>query len=104
MEDRCICCGEIVPEGRQVCGKCEASEVKREMQFAYNPSIFLNSTVEYVVHYTYEYREKPDMKITTPKELRAFLQSHSDYDIVDLTPMGFYKMEMGIARREVLGE
>lgn len=24
MEDRCVCCGEIVPEGRMVCPKCEA--------------------------------------------------------------------------------
>ena len=23
MEDRCICCGEIIPEGRQVCWACE---------------------------------------------------------------------------------
>ena len=23
MEDRCICCGEIIPEGRQVCPNCE---------------------------------------------------------------------------------
>ena len=22
MEDRCVCCGEIVPEGKQVCEKC----------------------------------------------------------------------------------
>ena len=21
--DRCVCCGEIIPEGRQVCPKCE---------------------------------------------------------------------------------
>ena len=21
--DRCVCCGEIVPEGRQICPKCE---------------------------------------------------------------------------------
>lgn len=21
--DRCVCCGEIVPEGRQVCPRCE---------------------------------------------------------------------------------
>ena len=21
--DRCVCCGEIVPEGRQVCPQCE---------------------------------------------------------------------------------
>lgn len=23
MEDRCICCGEVIPEGRQVCPVCE---------------------------------------------------------------------------------
>ena len=23
MEDHCICCGEIIPEGRQVCWSCE---------------------------------------------------------------------------------
>ena len=23
MENRCICCGEIIPEGRQVCINCE---------------------------------------------------------------------------------
>ena len=23
MENRCVCCGEIIPEGQQVCEKCE---------------------------------------------------------------------------------
>ena len=23
MEDRCVCCGDIVPEGRMVCPQCE---------------------------------------------------------------------------------
>lgn len=23
MENRCVCCGSIIPEGRQVCKKCE---------------------------------------------------------------------------------
>ena len=23
MEDRCVCCGAIIPEGRQVCPSCE---------------------------------------------------------------------------------
>ena len=27
MEDRCVCCGEIIPEGRMVCPKCEKSFV-----------------------------------------------------------------------------
>lgn len=25
MDERCVCCGEIVPEGRQVCTVCEAA-------------------------------------------------------------------------------
>ena len=25
MENRCVCCGEIIPEGRMVCPKCERS-------------------------------------------------------------------------------
>lgn len=24
-ENRCVCCGEIIPEGRQVCPSCEAA-------------------------------------------------------------------------------
>ena len=23
MDNRCVCCGEIIPEGRQICYKCE---------------------------------------------------------------------------------
>lgn len=25
MEDKCICCGSIIPEGRQVCRECEVN-------------------------------------------------------------------------------
>ena len=30
MENRCVCCGEIIPEGRQVCPRCE-KEVSGKM-------------------------------------------------------------------------
>ena len=30
MENRCVCCGEIIPEGRQVCIRCE-KEVSGKM-------------------------------------------------------------------------
>lgn len=30
MEDRCIMCGEIVPEGRMVCPACEAAVLRGE--------------------------------------------------------------------------
>ena len=28
MEDRCIMCGEIIPEGRMVCPACEAAVLR----------------------------------------------------------------------------
>ena len=28
MEDTCVCCGAAIPEGRQVCWKCEQATMK----------------------------------------------------------------------------
>lgn len=30
MEDRCIICGEVIPEGRQICYACEEKENDRK--------------------------------------------------------------------------
>lgn len=30
MENRCVCCGEIIPEGMQVCSKCEQGTENKE--------------------------------------------------------------------------
>lgn len=27
MSNRCVCCGEIIPEGRQVCPNCEKTQI-----------------------------------------------------------------------------
>ena len=32
MVDRCVMCGEIIPEGRQICPICEKGETKVESQ------------------------------------------------------------------------
>lgn len=34
--DRCVCCGEIIPEGRQVCPQCEggAEDEKKDRERA----------------------------------------------------------------------
>lgn len=31
MVDRCICCGEVIPEGRQVCPKCEGKTDRKRI-------------------------------------------------------------------------
>ena len=33
MEERCICCGEIIPEGRQVCINCEVKSYVGKIRF-----------------------------------------------------------------------
>ena len=46
-ESRCICCGEIVPEGRQVCSRCEKRVAKS------NPQCVASITDRYGVEYNY---------------------------------------------------
>ena len=29
-ENRCVCCGEVIPEGKMVCWECEHKEDKNE--------------------------------------------------------------------------
>lgn len=31
-ENRCVCCGEIIPEGRQICWKCERKGIKEDKE------------------------------------------------------------------------
>ena len=31
MDNRCICCGDIIPEGRQVCLACEQKENEKDI-------------------------------------------------------------------------
>lgn len=46
-ESRCICCGEIVPEGRQVCFRCEKRVAKS------NPQYVASITDRYGAEYNY---------------------------------------------------
>ena len=34
-ENRCVCCGEIIPEGKQVCPNCSAKSDKKERYVGY---------------------------------------------------------------------
>ncbi|MBO5339850.1 MAG: hypothetical protein J6A62_02485 [Oscillospiraceae bacterium] len=29
MEDRCVCCGAVIPEGRMVCPGCEQAQTRK---------------------------------------------------------------------------
>lgn len=49
MPNRCVCCGEIIPEGRQVCPSCEKAHgpiVNVEMAFYDQVETYENCTVQ----------------------------------------------------------
>ena len=47
-ENRCICCGDIIPEGRQVCPICEASGLMHEPGYeSLASAIVVNAAREY---------------------------------------------------------
>lgn len=50
MEDKCVCCGEYVPEGRQVCKSCETVHGAEWIK----NNLHQNSKVEVVSGYEYE--------------------------------------------------
>lgn len=35
MEDRCVCCGAVIPEGRHICPTCERRERKQKINMGY---------------------------------------------------------------------
>ena len=51
MEDRCVICGKIVPEGRQICWSCdyiaESTTVKNKIH-SIEKKFFLKNKVKYV--------------------------------------------------------
>ena len=38
MEERCVCCGEMIPEGRQVCPACE-EKISQQPAFGGDPQL-----------------------------------------------------------------
>ena len=36
MENRCVICGVVIPEGRQVCPNCEKQAIKQAAELARN--------------------------------------------------------------------
>lgn len=54
--ERCVCCGEIIPEGRQVCPQCERRKkpdvVKVETNFYDKEEIYENCTVQVLTNTT----------------------------------------------------
>lgn len=59
MEDRCVVCGELIPEGGHVCGRCEkdGGQAARNMIKAQGKQIEHNDLVEYLAK-RYNIKEK----------------------------------------------
>lgn len=46
-EDRCVCCGALIPEGRQVCPTCERGACMHLWVFDQLESSWLGKTIVY---------------------------------------------------------
>ena len=40
MDNKCVCCDEIIPEGRQVCPSCENNRTKHKKKLIYGDDLF----------------------------------------------------------------
>ena len=60
MENRCVCCGEIIPEGIQVCPNCEELAFRSSLWRLFREhlinqySVFISSEVDKAVKEAYE--------------------------------------------------
>ena len=48
--ERCVCCGEIIPEGRMVCPNCEVASKKKRL-------IYADVAKEMIVNHTNEFSD-----------------------------------------------
>lgn len=53
MVDKCVCCGEIVPEGLMVCPVCEQQAEQRKNKFIFVCSPLRGNTIENI-HFAIE--------------------------------------------------
>ena len=56
-ENRCACCGEVIPEGRQICKKCE-----EEANAATVPAIPIKTIRKYLLDVIDEWRRLGDRR------------------------------------------
>lgn len=51
MEDRCVCCGRVIPEGRQVCPICAADlppQARKTVERLEEFGIDIQASIEYI--------------------------------------------------------
>lgn len=84
MEDRCIACGEIIPEGQQVCKECQEGRIMKEKEKATEIGLVVRTgTLKQPGHIrSREYRGKEEIVVKSnglglavdAKELVEFLK------------------------------
>ena len=40
MDLKCVCCGAVIPEGRQVCPSCEKKPIEKKKKLIYADDLF----------------------------------------------------------------
>lgn len=68
-QNRCVCCDEIIPEGRQVCPQCLNS---RKTWFVAEVDPAENGAYQYGVFECIVLNNKPHIRLTRPKLIATF--------------------------------
>lgn len=82
MAERCVCCGEIIPEGRQVCPSCE-QKTKRKPFDEWDEGLLRTAMKNLEKVYEYNYgsprmRSKLNRLQTIIRKLEILLEDAED--------------------------
>lgn len=85
-ENRCVCCGEIISEGYQVCRRCEIKEMPLKMARAYNAR---DQTAKPRRYYSIEPNDDGTVDVYLAPELKVY---HTDIGIQE------YDIEVSVVK------
>ena len=106
----CVCCGDIIPEGRQVCPVCEMknaaaarAETRKKIKSAYNQEYNKKNIIQKLI--TFNRNNPDDMKmldfLKTQGNAAGYIKKLIANDIME---RGCYRNERIIAETRVLNE
>lgn len=77
MEERCIICGEIIPEGRQVCPGCEAEYDSKKAEDTKKAAIKRKLTREVMGYFRDEYGKKGHYSLAESRSNERVMNGNS---------------------------
>jgi len=96
-ENRCVCCGEVIPEGGQVCPNCkkEAADlpVRKQITIRYPPDVTEKEAVLYAEgvfdSHKHDYRRKMEERRYGKRECSVLVFNDNRQGLFYVTKVGY---------------